>query len=63
LRACGCSAKDSSGRVVRGRVQTPKLVGASGPSMLQPYMSEVAALGIGLAGVCGVLLQPIYSIS
>src|SRR5438445_3660181 len=29
---------------------------------LQPYMSAVAALGIGLAGLAGVLLAPIYSI-
>ncbi len=29
---------------------------------LQPYMSAVAALGIGLAGLAGVLLAPIYSV-
>jgi len=49
------------GRVVRAGVQNPDMVGALGIS-LQPYMSAVAALGIGLAGLAGVLLAPIYSI-
>jgi branched-chain amino acid transport system permease protein len=48
-------------RVVRAGVQNPDMVGALGIS-LQPYMSAVAALGIGLAGLAGVLLAPIYSI-
>jgi branched-chain amino acid transport system permease protein len=47
--------KTSFGRVVRAGVQNPDMVGALGIS-LQPYMSAVAALGIG------VLLAPIYSI-
>src|ERR1700694_5414076 len=47
--------------VVRAAVQNPDMVGALGIS-LQPYMSAVAALGIGLAGLAGVLLAPIYSI-
>ena len=51
----------SFGRVVRAGVQNPDMVGALGIS-LQPYMSAVAALGIGLAGLAGVLLAPIYSI-
>ena len=50
--------KTSFGRVVRAGVQNPDMVGALGIS-LQPYMSAVAALGIGLAGLAGVLLAPI----
>lgn len=49
------------GRVVRAGVQNPDMVGALGIS-LKPYMMSVAALGIGLAGLAGVLLAPIYSI-
>lgn len=49
------------GRVVRAGVQNPDMVGALGIS-LQPYMMTVAAIGIGLAGLAGVLLAPIYSI-
>ena len=53
--------KTAFGRVVRAGVQNPDMVGALGIS-LQPYMAAVAALGIGLAGLAGVLLAPIYSI-
>jgi branched-chain amino acid transport system permease protein len=53
--------KTSFGRVVRAGVQNPDMVGALGIS-LQPYMSAVAALGIGLAGLAGVLLAPIYAV-
>ncbi len=49
------------GRVVRAGVQNPDMVGALGIS-LQPYMMAVAAIGIGLAGLAGVLLAPIYSV-
>jgi branched-chain amino acid transport system permease protein len=49
------------GRVVRAGVQNPDMVGAMGIS-LSPYMAAVAGLGIGLAGLAGVLLAPIYSI-
>ena len=49
------------GRVVRAGVQNPDMVGALGIS-LEPYMATVAALGIGLAGLAGVLLAPIYSV-
>ena len=49
------------GRVVRAGVQNPDMVGALGIS-LQPYMMTVAGIGIGLAGLAGVLLAPIYSI-
>ena len=53
--------KTSFGRVVRAGVQNPDMVGALGIS-LQPYMTSVAALGIGLAGLAGVLLAPIYAV-
>ena len=53
--------KTAFGRVVRAGVQDPDMVGALGIS-LQPYMSTVAGLGIGLAGLAGVLLAPIYSV-
>lgn len=49
------------GRVVRAGVQNPDMVGALGIS-LQPYMVAIAGIGIGLAGLAGVLLAPIYSI-
>lgn len=49
------------GRIVRAGVQNPDMVGALGIS-LQPYMSAVAGLGIGLAGLAGVMLAPIYSV-
>jgi branched-chain amino acid transport system permease protein len=49
------------GRVVRAGVQNPEMVGALGIS-LEPYMMAVAALGAGLAGLCGVLLAPIVTI-
>jgi branched-chain amino acid transport system permease protein len=38
------------GRVVRAGVQNPDMVGALGIS-LQPYMTAIAALGVGLAGL------------
>ena len=66
--AVGCVAglwvllhKTSFGRVVRAGVQNPDMVGALGIS-LEPYMAAVAALGIGLAGLAGVLLAPIYAV-
>jgi branched-chain amino acid transport system permease protein len=49
------------GRVVRAGVQNPDMVGALGIS-LQPYMTAIAALGIGLAGLVGVLLAPISTV-
>jgi branched-chain amino acid transport system permease protein len=66
--ACACIVllwlllnKTSFGRVVRAGVQNPDMVAALGIS-LEPYMMAVAALGIGLAGLAGVLLAPIYSV-
>jgi branched-chain amino acid transport system permease protein len=49
------------GRVVRAGVQDPEMVGALGIS-LEPYMMVIAALGVGLAGLAGVLLAPIVTI-
>ena len=49
------------GRVVRAGVQDPEMVGALGIS-LEPYMMAIAALGIGLAGLAGVLLASIVTI-
>ncbi len=49
------------GRVVRAGVQNPDMVGALGIS-LEPYMTAIAFLGIGLAGLAGVMLAPIFSI-
>jgi branched-chain amino acid transport system permease protein len=49
------------GRVVRAGVQDPDMVGALGIS-LKPYMTAIAALGVGLAGLAGVLLAPISTV-
>ena len=49
------------GRVVRAGVQNPDVVGALGIS-LAPYMTAIAALGEGLAGLAGVLLAPISGV-
>ena len=49
------------GRVVRAGVQNPEMVGALGIS-LEPYMMAIAALGVGLAGLAGVLLAPIVTV-
>jgi len=49
------------GRVVRAGVQSPDMVGALGIS-LEPYMAAVAFFGVGLAGLAGVMLAPIFSI-
>ena len=49
------------GRVIRAGVQNPDIVGALGIS-LGPYMTAIAALGVGLAGLAGVLLAPIAGV-
>jgi branched-chain amino acid transport system permease protein len=49
------------GRVVRAGVQNPDMVGALGIS-LEPYMAAIAMLGVGLAGIAGVLLAPITGV-
>ena len=50
------------GRVVRAGVQNPDVVGALGIS-LAPYMTAIAALGVGLAGLAGALLAPISGVT
>jgi branched-chain amino acid transport system permease protein len=49
------------GRVVRAGVQNPDMVGALGIS-LQPYLAAVAALGVGLAALAGVMMAPITGV-
>ena len=49
------------GRVVRAGVKNPDIVGSLGIS-LAPYMTDIAALGVGLAGLAGVLLAPIAGV-
>ena len=49
------------GRVVRAGVQNADMVGALGIS-LQPYMAAVAFIGIGLAGLAGAMLAPIFAV-
>jgi branched-chain amino acid transport system permease protein len=49
------------GRVVRAGVQNPDVVGALGIP-LAPYMTAIAALGVGLAGLAGVLLAPLAGV-
>jgi branched-chain amino acid transport system permease protein len=53
--------RSAFGRVVRAGVQNPDVVGALGIS-LAPYMTAIAALGVGLAGLAGVLLAPIAGV-
>ena len=49
------------GRVVRAGVQNPDMVAALGIS-LQPYMTAVVAISVGLAALAGVLLAPISGV-
>ena len=49
------------GRVVRAGVQNPDMVGALGIS-LEAYRAAIAFLGVGLAGLAGVMLAPIFAI-
>jgi len=53
--------KTSFGRVVRAGVQNPDMVAVLGIS-LAPVMTIVVAIGIGLAGLAGVLLAPIAGV-
>ena len=53
--------RTSFGRIVRAGVQNPEIVGSLGIS-LRPYLSVVAGIAIGLAGLAGVLLAPIYTV-
>ena len=49
------------GRIVRAGIQNPDILGTLGIS-LRPYLSAVAGIAIGLAGMGGVLLAPIYTV-
>ena len=50
--------RTSFGRVVRAGIQQPDMVAALG-IRLQPYMTAVVMLGVGLAGLAGALFAPI----
>lgn len=50
--------KTSFGRVVRAGIQRPDMVAALGIN-LQPYMTAVVVLGVGMAALCGALFAPI----
>jgi len=50
--------KTSFGRVVRAGIQRPDMVAALG-IRLQPYMSAIVALGVGMAALAGALFAPI----
>lgn len=50
--------KTSFGRVVRAGIQRPDMVAALG-IRLQPYMSTIVALGVGMAALAGALFAPI----
>jgi branched-chain amino acid transport system permease protein len=50
--------KSAFGRVVRAGIQQPDMVAALG-IRLQPYMTTVVALGVGLAALGGALFAPI----
>lgn len=49
------------GRIVRAGIQNPDILGAMGIS-LRPYLSAVAGIAIGLAGLAGVLMAPIVPV-
>jgi branched-chain amino acid transport system permease protein len=50
--------KTSFGRVVRAGIQRPDMVATLG-IRLQPYMTAIVALGVGMAAVGGALFAPI----
>lgn len=53
--------KTSFGRVVRAGVQRPDMVAVLG-IRLQPYLTTVVVLGVGLAALAGVLFAPISGV-
>jgi len=53
--------KTSFGRVVRAGIQNPDMVAALGIK-LQPYMTTVVMLGVGLAALGGALFAPITTV-
>jgi len=50
--------KTSFGRVVRAGIQRPDMVAALG-IRLQPYMTAIVMLGVGMAALAGALFAPI----
>jgi branched-chain amino acid transport system permease protein len=50
--------KASFGRVIRAGIQKPDMVAALG-IRLQPYMTAIVMLGVGIAGLAGALFAPI----
>lgn len=53
--------RTSFGRVVRAGIQNPDMVAALG-IRLQPYMSAVVMLGVGLAALGGAMFAPITTV-
>ena len=53
--------KTAFGRVVRAGVQKPDMVAVLG-IRLQPYMTAIVVLGVGLAALAGVLFAPIAGV-
>jgi len=53
--------KTSFGRVVRAGIQRPDMVAALG-IRLQPYMTSVVMLGVGMAALAGVFFAPISTV-
>ena len=53
--------KTNFGRIVRAGVQNPDMVGVLG-IRLAPVMTAVVAIGVGLAGLAGVMLAPISGV-
>jgi len=53
--------KTSFGRVVRAGIQRPDMVAALG-IRLQPYMTAIVMLGVGMAGLAGALFAPITNV-
>lgn len=53
--------KTAFGRVVRAGVQRPDMVAVLG-IRLQPYMTAIVVLGVGLAALAGVLFAPISGV-
>jgi branched-chain amino acid transport system permease protein len=50
--------KTPFGRVVRAGIQRPDMVAALG-IRLQPYMTTIVVLGVGMAAIAGALFAPI----
>ncbi len=53
--------KSSFGRVVRAGIQNPDMVAALG-IRLQPYMTAIVMLGVGLAALGGAMFAPITTV-